>query len=162
MSLPWDEHYDSRGRRSCPPMRHIHTSPAGWHVPDEQSFTLGIVIKRNAVVDYKARCIYCGERSSTLPKKLAEKLLSAGHEVEWVRDHLNDSSSHIDRYIQYPRFKCCVRGCGEPGYEFHHFAPSNTFRDADLWPVLPLCRNHHTDWHRRMNGYQWNRKPENR
>ncbi len=54
---------------------------------------------------------------------------------------------------------CCVDGCGATPTEYHHFAPRNTFgADADDWPVLPLCRTHHVQWHRRMDGYRWHRR----
>jgi hypothetical protein len=54
---------------------------------------------------------------------------------------------------------CSVRGCPQPGQEWHHFAPRNTFgEEAELWPVMPLCVGHHREWHTRMDGYRWHRQ----
>lgn len=49
----------------------------------------------------------------------------------------------------------CER-CGAPEIECHHWAPQNTFEDADSWPIGLLCRTCHHEWHARMDGYRWN------
>jgi hypothetical protein len=47
---------------------------------------------------------------------------------------------------------CVVSGCENTGVEWHHFAPKSKFGDveADMWPVLPLCKEHHDKWHKVM------------
>jgi hypothetical protein len=51
---------------------------------------------------------------------------------------------------------CCVDDCWETRTEVHHFAPRSVFAaEADRWPLLPLCVDHHTTWHAAMNGYCW-------
>lgn len=67
-----------------------------------------------------------------------------------------------------PIFNICLRDlrstepcehCGEvDGVELHHWAPRNTFSDADAWPTAWLCRLCHHHWHNKMDGYQWHRK----
>lgn len=44
---------------------------------------------------------------------------------------------------------CAV--CGEPGTEYHHWAPQ-AYRDRfgpewNHWPTVFLCRKHHRQWH---------------
>lgn len=46
--------------------------------------------------------------------------------------------------------RCAHRGCDREAVEDHHFAPRSVFPDADDWPMALLCREHHTEWHRRM------------
>jgi hypothetical protein len=46
--------------------------------------------------------------------------------------------------------ECCVIGCQERGVEWHHFAPYYLFEDANDWPIQPLCRRHHLEWHRKI------------
>lgn len=43
---------------------------------------------------------------------------------------------------------CCYNGCDRTDTEMHHFAPYHLFPDADKWPVMPLCREHHALWHK--------------
>lgn len=51
------------------------------------------------------------------------------------RDYLDDADP------------CAVRGCRNPGAEYHHWAPQSIFEDADMWPISPLCQQHHRNWH---------------
>lgn len=45
---------------------------------------------------------------------------------------------------------CSVCGVTGP-VEAHHLAPVEMFgRDADLWPVIDVCRTCHEVWHARM------------
>jgi hypothetical protein len=48
---------------------------------------------------------------------------------------------------------CAVRGCERRGAELHHFAPKHIFgaAEAERWPLVYLCLEHHGGWHRRMN-----------
>lgn len=44
--------------------------------------------------------------------------------------------------------KCSHRLCTENAAEDHHSAPRSIFgKDADNWPLIPLCKQHHAVWH---------------
>ena len=108
---------------------------------------LGILIQGNGVLKYRTRCRECQKESTDLPNDVFNKWL-AGDQVVWMRKREPND---------YPG--CSVLRCPEQGTEWHHFAPRNTFTDdADSWPVLPLCRPHHVEWHTRMDGYRWHAK----
>jgi hypothetical protein len=131
-------------RYKCP---HKHAQPMGkrrWFIPEDSR--LGTHIKVNGVLTYKMRCSHCGVESSPIPNEQARYLMSAGFEVEWARNETE------------PAVACCVTGCTNTGYEWHHFAPRNTFPDAEDWPVEKLCVTHHRYWHQMMDGYRWNAK----
>jgi hypothetical protein len=55
---------------------------------------------------------------------------------------------------------CAYRDCLNPGIDMHHWAPRNVFGywDCDNWPVSYLCKDHHREWHARMDGYRRNKK----
>lgn len=120
-----------------------HSAPLGrgnWNIaPDAE---LGIYIKCNGSITYAVRCGFCGEQSSSIPKKLFSELVNSGRKVMWHRNEIGE-------------VRCVVRNCNEPGYEYHHFAPQNVFPDFDDWPYEPLCHKHHEYWHQSMDGYQW-------
>lgn len=44
--------------------------------------------------------------------------------------------------------QCDRCGSGD-GTEYHHYAPSHLFDDADRWATGYLCRSCHTEWHRK-------------
>lgn len=49
---------------------------------------------------------------------------------------------------------CCYKDCDESYVEHHHFAPRAMFgKDADNWPVMPLCKYHHKLWHDTVNSF---------
>lgn len=55
----------------------------------------------------------------------------------------------VNDYISYAD-PCAYTGCDNIGSERHHYGPRAVFGDeADNWPVGPLCRPHHQEWHRR-------------
>jgi len=113
----------------------------GWYIaPDSK---LGIHVLCNGAITFAVRCGFCGQQSSSINKAVVGKLCSVGHEVTWIRD---DRDADV---------QCVVRKCTERGYEYHHFAPRNTFPDADDWPCEPLCHKHHEYWHQMMDGYRW-------
>ena len=45
--------------------------------------------------------------------------------------------------------------CGCEGTEIHHTAPREIFEDADEWPTMELCVEHHREWHERMNAWRY-------
>jgi len=47
---------------------------------------------------------------------------------------------------------CSYKGCKSKNIEYHHWAPKEIFgkREADHWPVSPLCTKHHSLWHAAM------------
>jgi hypothetical protein len=105
-----------------------------------------LVQKTNArgTTMYKVRCETCSKQlDSGIPHRKAELLKRAGCRVATVRGAPPTSYS-----------RCSYRGCEDAGIDNHHFAPRNVFgKIADNYPVMPLCREHHTYWHSRMNGY---------
>jgi hypothetical protein len=107
-----------------------------------------LIIKcRNGSFQVHVACNDCGERSGPLGKDLwATVVMMYPHDIRH-----QDNSVHAS----YP--DCVVDGCDEPGMEHHHFAPVNTFgwREANRWPLLPLCKAHHRFWHLTMDGYRW-------
>lgn len=60
-----------------------------------------------------------------------------------------------------PAWPDCVV-CGQPASEMHHWAPRSIFPDWPttpllLEPVVPMCAEHHSEWHDRMraHGLRW-------
>ncbi len=95
----------------------------------------------------KRRCLDCGHLGGAMPMQSV---------WEWI-DRLGTPVIRYGDLSSYP--PCSYTGCTTPGVDRHHFAPYNTFGpDADNWPVMPLCQEHHREWHGRMSGYQWNAK----
>lgn len=126
----------------------VYTTPGRgeWIRGEDEEF--GIVVTGNGRPQFKARCRACGTTSSALPYGLI---------ISWGLKITDFVWTKINKPTEYE--PCSVRGCQAKPTEHHHFAPYNTFgREADDWPVMPLCQSHHTEWHQRMNGYQWNRK----
>jgi hypothetical protein len=105
-----------------------------------------IVTTVNGRLEIKLRCSNCRWLTGAIPDLTARA---------WGLDKLEgriyrDNSTTVE---------CIVLTCSSTLIEYHHFAPRNTFgEEADDWPILPVCRDHHTEWHTRMDGYQWHRK----
>lgn len=125
---------------------HAHTSSDGWDIPDDA--LLGVMIKTNGLSVYKMRCSECGKESSPIPTSMAEKMMADdGKKVTWMRGP------------SWTPPQCEVDGCTAPGGECHHWAPWNVFgSEAIKWPTAQLCRDHHREWHDRMDGYRRNEK----
>lgn len=107
-----------------------------------------IIVCRNGVTQVHVACDDCGQRTGALAKdRWVEAVLAYPHAIR-TQDNSTDA--------RYPA--CSVHGCDTPGMEQHHFAPVNTFGwdEAERWPLLPLCKEHHRHWHRTMDGYRWN------
>lgn len=106
-----------------------------------------VILLRNGQRQVKLRCRNCGRLTGALPKQAV---------LEWMSDL---GTPLVRQGWNEPYPPCSYRECDEPGEDMHHFAPCNTFgRDADNWPVMPLCKPHHREWHQRMNGYLWHRR----
>lgn len=106
--------------------------------------TLGLLIKQNGTLQWR---LYCGRCDHKTDLTHARK-----HHIDTIAEL---PVRHVDNNLDQAK-PCTVRDCTQTGTEMHHFAPRNTFGDdADLWPVLPLCRHHHRHWHTRMDGYRW-------
>lgn len=131
--------------RACP--GHTRRVDGQWLIPEYEQ--LGMVITSNGMIQYRTRCTICQrDTSAVLPSKVAKMLVAQGRQFEWTR-------TNPPRDLP----KCVHRKCEEKAEEWHHFAPRNTFGvDADDWPVEPLCRTHHREWHDRMDGYRTNQK----
>lgn len=130
------------------PYRNQHTwggSRYPWTLGGPQEQTE--IIKHRRGIQVVRRCLNCNTRSGAIPMQAV---------WEWI-DRLGTPVIRYGNLASYP--PCSYTECTAPGVDLHHFAPSNTFGpDADNWPVMPLCGEHHREWHRRMSGYQWNAK----
>jgi hypothetical protein len=132
-------------QRGC----HVGTRPScpQPHTRDQDEATvfLGLRTKRSGVPIYDLCCADCGRRIRHLSAKAFNDLIERGKKVEYFESGTGDTPV------------CVVRGCTTVGYEYHHFAPRNVFgfREADRWPYLRLCKPHHTAWHQKMSGFQW-------
>lgn len=105
---------------------------------------LVMLVKGNRSIAYRLRCTACGRQSTDVPLTQIKAWALAVADVE-----IRDTNTYD---------ACVVAGCDQPGVDEHHFAPRNTFGDqADLWPTAALCRSHHVEWHRHMDGYRWHR-----
>lgn len=131
-----------RALTACPQEHSRALGNGNWYI--DAHAELGTYIKCNGSITYAVRCHYCGSESSSINKAIVNGLISRGRAILWERNEIGDVA-------------CVVRNCTEPGYEYHHFAPCNTFPDADDWPHLPLCRPHHQYWHQMMDGYRWSK-----
>jgi hypothetical protein len=135
---------------ACPFEHPTYNSTLKQYIfPETKTFELGSTTKTNGVISYRVRCVGCGTTSGEIKKKDFINLMELGIEYTWRRDAYANADTHT----------CQVKGCGRTDISFHHFAPRNVFKEeADLYPVLPLCQDHHTGpngWHARMNGYRW-------
>lgn len=127
------------------PERHARKDPGTRRWDTGSSSTLGYIVQGNGTISYRFTCGTCGTRSSAVPVKVATWLINNGTPV---------SCTQVNEPLDYPG--CTVAGCTDDGVDQHHFAPRNTFgSDAESWPVMPLCRRHHVEWHQRMDGYRW-------
>lgn len=135
---------------TCPKRhsRKVYTTPdrGEWQRGEDEE--LGIVVLGNGCPQIRTRCRACGATSGALPYSLI---------IPWGLKLSDFTWSRVNPPTEYP--PCTVRKCPRTPTEYHHFAPYNTFGSAaDAWPVMPLCKEHHIEWHQTMNGYQWNRK----
>lgn len=134
---------------TCPKRhsRKVYATPdrGEWQRGEDEE--LGIVVLGDGRPQIRTRCRACGKTSSPLPHALITAWDLNLSDFTW--DRINPPAEYAP---------CSVRGCERKPTEYHHFAPCNTFgREADDWPVMPLCREHHVDWHQRMTGYEWHR-----
>lgn len=126
-------------------LRHTRKTEGLWvRGEDERP---GLITCGNGTQQVKMLCNGCGHTSSPLPYKLVRAWGIRREDIAWEK---------VNEPIEYA--PCVVEGCTVTPTELHHFAPRNTFGvECDLWPVSPLCREHHVEWHRRMDGYRWQR-----
>lgn len=118
-----------------------------WNI--HPSNILGVVIQANGVRKYVLKCPECRGSLGTPTKAIAAEMIRRGYEPVVLR---------VNPPIQYN--PCAYRDCPQPGIDMHHWAPRNVFGcwDCDNWPVSYLCKNHHKEWHNRMDGYRRNAK----
>ncbi|MFN8147951.1 MAG: hypothetical protein U0R76_10845 [Candidatus Nanopelagicales bacterium] len=97
----------------------------------------GFIRKSNGDQQPARRCLFCGTVTGCGPVRRGEAI------DDWcLRDLVH-------------RAEPCARCGTTTGTELHHWAPRNTFPDADDWPTSYLCRDCHRTWHRTMDGYRW-------
>ena len=106
---------------------------------DHSTTVTGYIVTRSGSHQVQRRCLLCG----CGPTK-------AGH--------VPRGGSYLDICLADKRDDTTCEHCGSlDGVELHHYAPRNTFPDADNWATGHLCRPCHQLWHRTMNGYLWRR-----
>ena len=132
------------GRTICT-YTHTNNATRTWQRGDAPESVV-LLIQANGVQQIKLRCTNCRFLTGALPKEVSTR---------WGLWAIPPGEVRDNRANQ----KCSVVTCASTEVELHHFAPYNTFgAEADDWPVMPLCRRHHHEWHARMDGYQWRRK----
>lgn len=129
------------------PETHADRHPRWARGSDDRSL---IIITINRTAQWKLICNKCGKVSGAIPNRLIHDLgMTPAGEVQ-----INNPDCRALRWDP-----CSYIGCNTEITELHHFAPRNTFgADAENWPVMPLCRAHHVEWHTRMDGYEWRKK----
>src|SRR5690625_1968288 len=133
-------------REQCPFEHSTPIPPDEWRRGMDEA--LGVIICADGRPMYKMRCRSCQTVGGPVGRKQLELWGLSPDNIEWTQ---RNEAHEYD--------PCVVASCGRTPTEYHHFAPRNTFgADADEWPCLPLCRFHHAEWHRRMDGYRWNAK----
>ena len=102
---------------------------------DHGSTLTGYIIKSNGAEQPRRVCFNCGVTFDAKSE--------VGAVYDLLLDDLRDG-------------RPCER-CGDTasGVELHHYAPRNTFRDADSWATGWLCIPCHREWHTSMDGYRW-------
>lgn len=130
------------GRPVCP-FSHTVKRDGTWRRGDAPEAPI-LITQANGVQQTKLQCVHCGQATGALPAALTARW-NLGTPTE-MRDNRGQDT-------------CSVATCDSREIEWHHFAPRAVFTtEADDWPVMPLCRPHHTEWHRRMDGYRWTRR----
>jgi hypothetical protein len=106
-------------------------------------------VKSSGVINYELVCLTPGCRFHTSP--------IPNYDAQW---HIRTNKfTELPPRINTSTDTCSYTGCESTEIEWHHFAPRNTFgREADNYPVMPLCRAHHQGWHQTMDGYRWRGK----
>lgn len=89
-----------------------------------------VIINTNGVKQIRRLCVVCGDGPT----------INYKHETFPDVDSIPVIADHRDGTP-------CER-CGSlEGTEYHHWAPSALFDDADNWPTSYLCRDCHNRWH---------------
>jgi hypothetical protein len=128
------------------PEQHARKFGSSWFRGSDDE--IGVRINSIGRGAFRARCRRCGQQSSDIPRRVVvDRWRIPIEHLAWFEQ--SDPAEYDE---------CTVEGCTTDGVEMHHFAPRNVFgsTEADRWPYLPLCRTHHVEWHRTMDGYRWN------
>ena len=132
-------------RRLACPSNHARPVNGTWRLGDNERPEK--LTCSNGVIQWKAVCRDCNTTSSALPQRFA---------AEWLANYDGAPTTRVKPAVEHD--PCCVIGCDSTDTEYHHFAPWNTFgAEANDWPVLPVCKPHHREWHSRMDGYRWHK-----
>lgn len=124
-----------------------HTTTDGTTWTRGSNEALGVIICADGRPQYKFRCRQCDTKGTPVSTVLLTGWGYTPANIEWKQFN-----------APRPYEPCSVKSCISTPTEMHHFAPYNTFNaDANNWPVMPLCRAHHVEWHRRMDGYRWHK-----
>lgn len=134
-------------RRFCP-FRHTEKDDALVWVRGDETRVEVIHQANGSGIAVKLRCENCRNLTGALPKSVW---------LEWFDPF--DPNVVVRINEDFDKEPCSYKGCTATNTEWHHFAPYNTFgSSANDWPVMPLCRAHHVEWHQRMDGYRWHRR----
>lgn len=144
------------------------------HCPDPQETVCTVNVGTNGDKKVGARCPTC-DRWARFPNG---KMWLSGEDLhslrmadcQWLDGEWDGSQSPKERStdpepqeVHSPAnteiIHCCVKGCPntnhDVGIENHHFAPKALFgKDAENWPVEPVCLPHHEQWHETINLHQ--------
>jgi len=133
--------------KDCPNPHSHQISKTKWNV--HPSNILGVIVQCNGIRKYVLKCQECHRSLGTPTKAIAAEMIRRGYEPVILR--VNPPTDYNP---------CSYRDCPEPGIDMHHWAPRNVFGcwDCDNWPVSYLCKDHHREWHTRMDGYRRNAK----
>jgi hypothetical protein len=122
------------------PFRHAtwNSTLKQWIFPKTKTFELGGFIKTNGIIAFRVRCVGCGTTSGEIKKKDFINLTELGVQYTHTRDNHSNADLHI----------CQVKGCGRTDIEMQHWMPQAILgEEANLWPITPLCVDHHRQWH---------------
>jgi hypothetical protein len=101
---------------------------------------IGFVVAGNGSKSIKIVCPSCGYNLCT-----RYGMQAIGK--EYVPNYAMLSVIRDDRDNQK---KCSVEHCNNHEVEYHHWAPKHLFgHESNHWPGDYLCREHHTEWHRK-------------
>ncbi len=123
-----------------------HTSPGCRRCGCEVG-TLGRYIQVNGRIAARWVCDRCGDYGST--GDIAGRVTASfGYTVAELPVCVDRSGEYVERDACW---------CGSPGMEDHHWAPKALFPDWPWHLTIPLCVDHHREWHDRMrqHGLRW-------
>lgn len=122
--------------------------------PGDDDQILGVQINSRRAAHYHTICARCGDKSASIGHGSMVHWDPARRVIKWVREY---DPTRYARVGHLAKPACSVEDCSTGGYiDWHHIAPRALFADADSWPIIALCQEHHTGrygWHQMMTGF---------